>query len=146
MIFNALFRSSTALRFSTAIFIVLLGACSFFEPHKVPVQQGNIVTQKMIDQLQPGMNKSQVKFILGSPLLVDPLHANQWHYTYSVHLGTELLAKYQLTLHFDNDLLSSFNGDFKPSEPVDTENNKSGNNDNAATENNTVQTTASITK
>jgi len=98
--------------------ILALSACSLFEPHKMPIQQGNIVTQKMIDQLQPGMSKAQVKFILGSPLLLDPLHTNQWHYAYSIHLGTELLAKYQLILHFEDEKLSAFEGDFKPTEPT----------------------------
>ena len=42
--------------------------------YKINVQQGNLVTQEMVDQLRPGMDKRQVKFILGTPLLSDPFH------------------------------------------------------------------------
>ena len=42
--------------------------------YKIDVIQGNVITQEMINQLRPGMDKRQVKFILGTPLLVDPFH------------------------------------------------------------------------
>lgn len=97
------------------IYLASVSACSFFEPHKVAVQQGNVVTQKMIDQLKPGMTKRQVKYVLGTPLVVDAFNSNQWHYNYTLHLGTQLLTERQLTLHFINEKLASFEGDFKPS-------------------------------
>jgi hypothetical protein len=40
--------------------------------YKMPVQQGNIVTRDMVDQLQPGMNKAQVRYLLGTPMLTLP--------------------------------------------------------------------------
>ena len=98
------------------IYLASLSACSFFEPHKVVVQQGNVVTQKMIDQLKPGMTKRQVKYVLGTPLVVDAFNSRQWHYNYSLHLGTQLLTERQLTLHFAEGKLASFEGDFKPSD------------------------------
>ena len=40
--------------------------------YKIDIQQGNAVTQEMVAKLQPGMTRSQVRFALGTPLLVDP--------------------------------------------------------------------------
>ena len=37
--------------------------------HKVSVQQGNVITQEMVDQLKPGMTRSQIAFIMGEPIL-----------------------------------------------------------------------------
>ncbi|MDH4292736.1 MAG: outer membrane protein assembly factor BamE, partial [Betaproteobacteria bacterium] len=41
-------------------------------PYKIDIQQGNYITQDMIAKLKPGMSRSQVRFALGTPLIVDP--------------------------------------------------------------------------
>ncbi|HCZ17273.1 MAG TPA: outer membrane protein assembly factor BamE, partial [Candidatus Accumulibacter sp.] len=46
------------------------------------VQQGNVLTQEMVAQLRPGLSKDQVRFILGTPVLVDMFHLNRWDYFY----------------------------------------------------------------
>ena len=54
--------------------IACLSACSFVGfpgVYKIDVEQGNIITQEMADQLQPGMSRRQVRFILGTPLVED---------------------------------------------------------------------------
>ena len=55
--------------------------------YKMTVQQGNIITEEMVDQLQLGMNKSQVRYLLGTPLLADMFHTNRWDYTYTIRRG-----------------------------------------------------------
>ncbi|HXF65751.1 MAG TPA: outer membrane protein assembly factor BamE, partial [Burkholderiales bacterium] len=51
-------------------------------PYKMDIQQGNVVTQEMISKLRPGMTRSQVRFALGTPLVVDPFRTNRWDYVY----------------------------------------------------------------
>ena len=69
----------------TAVFCVLLvtAGCAY----RVPVQQGNIIEQEKVDQLRYGMTRSQVLFLMGNPLIDDPLHVNRWDYVYFRKVG-----------------------------------------------------------
>ncbi len=79
-----------------------------------PVQQGNVITQEMVNQLRPGMTKSQVRYILGTPTLVDAFHQDRWDYYHRmVEDGVET-ERYRLTLFFTQDELTSMDGDFRP--------------------------------
>jgi outer membrane protein assembly factor BamE len=53
-----------------------------FQPYKVEVPQGNYVDQTMLGQLKPGMSREQVRFALGTPLLVDPFRPDRWDYVF----------------------------------------------------------------
>jgi len=79
------------------------------------VQQGNMVDQAMIDQLRPGMNKRQVLYIMGSPMLVDFFHQKRWDYLYSAQIEGGDRQQKRISLFFDNDQLIGVQGDFKPS-------------------------------
>lgn len=83
--------------------------------YKINVQQGNLVTQEMVDQLRPGMDKRQVKFILGTPLLSDPFHKNRWDYFYDSKQAGKQVKTDRITVFFDADKLISLKGHFKPS-------------------------------
>ncbi|WP_432741061.1 outer membrane protein assembly factor BamE [Methylobacter sp. G7] len=83
--------------------------------YTVDVQQGNIVDQDMIDQLRPSMNKRQVQYIMGSPMLIDFFNQQRWDYLYSAQLGGESRQQKRISLYFDNDQLIGVQGDFKPS-------------------------------
>ncbi len=78
--------------------------------YKMPVQQGNIVTRDMVDQLQPGMTKAQVRYLLGTPMLTDIFHSNRWDYTYTIRLGHKPMEKRPLTLFFQEDALIRIQG------------------------------------
>ena len=79
------------------------------------VQQGNMVDQAMIDQLRPSMNKRQVLYIMGSPMLVDFFHQKRWDYLYSAQIDGGDRQQKRISLFFDNDQLTGVQGDFKPS-------------------------------
>jgi outer membrane protein assembly factor BamE len=102
---------------------LVMGACSslkdnrFLKPHKISIQQGNVITQEMVDRLKPGMSRSQVKFVLGTPLVVDTLNNDQWHYIYSLRLGNGKLLQKNFIVSFVDNQLSELTGDYKPSEP-----------------------------
>ncbi|MFA5626731.1 MAG: outer membrane protein assembly factor BamE [Thiohalomonadaceae bacterium] len=78
-----------------------LAACAY-----VPdIQQGNMVTQDKLAQLQIGMDKRQVTYIMGPAMLTDPFHANRWDYFYSFTPGSKSTTRYGATLYFDNERL-----------------------------------------
>jgi outer membrane protein assembly factor BamE len=81
----------------------LLAGCGI---HRVDVQQGNVVDEAMLKQLHTGMNRRQVKFVLGTPLLEDPFHANRWDYIYMYSKDGVLKDKRHLTLFFSDDKLA----------------------------------------
>ena len=97
---------------------VLLVSCSIY---KLDVQQGNVVTQEMVDQLQPGMTERQVRYIMGSPLLVDVFHQTRWDYVYTDQPGNEARMQRKVSLLFEGKVLKGVEGDFKPGQlPVET--------------------------
>lgn len=92
-----------------------LTGCSFPGVYKIDIQQGNVVTQDMIDQLRPGMSHGQVRFIMGNPLLTDTFHAKRWDYLYSIQPGGGKRYQERISLDFDaNGQLIGLSGDFMP--------------------------------
>ena len=105
----------------TLLGAVFLSSCTTIAEHfpgvyAIDVNQGNIIDQDMINQLRPNMNKRQVLFIMGSPMLVDVFHKKRWEYIYSEQKGGEARLQSRISLFFDQDNLVSVQGDFKPSE------------------------------
>ena len=84
------------------------------KPFKMDIQQGNVVTSKMLLQLRPGMTKSQVRFIMGTPLVVDSFHKDRWDYFYQLRQAGKVVEQRRVILDFDKDLLSKVRGDVVP--------------------------------
>ena len=97
---------------------LLLTACSSslpsIKPYKMPIQQGNLVTSKMMMQLKPGMTKTQVRFVMGTPLISDSFHKDQWDYFYQMEKDGAIIEKRRVTLIFEKDLLNKVKGDVIP--------------------------------
>lgn len=91
-----------------------LFGCGFPGVYKIDVQQGNVVTQEMIDQLRPGMTTRQVRFIMGTPLIQDTFAPNRWDYLYSMQAGHNQRVQERVSLVFENDQLVGLAGDFVP--------------------------------
>ena len=53
-------------------------------PYRVEVVQGNVVTKEQAEAIKPGMSRTQVRDILGSPLLADAFHADRWDYVFTI--------------------------------------------------------------
>ena len=66
------------------------------------------MTQDMVDKLKPGMTKSQVRFVLGTPLIVDAFRDNRWDYVYMRQEKGELIEQERLTIFFENEILTHF--------------------------------------
>ena len=104
--------------------IACLSACGFVGfpgVYKIDVEQGNIITQEMADQLQPGMSRRQVRFILGTPLVEDTFDQDRWDYPYVKRNGQTVLSESRLTVMFDGDELQTVTGDYLPAAWQDPE-------------------------
>ncbi|HEY5718592.1 MAG TPA: outer membrane protein assembly factor BamE [Motiliproteus sp.] len=98
-----------------SVFALFLGGCTFFPGvHKIDVQQGNVITQEMVNDLRLGMTPSQVRFVMGTPLIIDTFHQERWDYLYAMQQGGNLIDQQRLTLYFDQDKLIRIAGDYQP--------------------------------
>ena len=108
------------MRFVPLAAALLLAACAIKSDFKLPgvyridIQQGNIIEQAMLAKLKPGMDKSQVQFIMGTPSLVDPFHTNQWEYIYTFSKRGGRRKQRHITLYFEDDKLAYLDGDVVP--------------------------------
>lgn len=108
-------NSSRIIRSFTLASLLVLAGCSFPGVHKIDIQQGNVVTQDMVDQLRPGMTTRQVRFIMGTPLIADTFNSNRWDYLYSIQLAGGTRKQERISLIFgDDNQLQGLGGDFLP--------------------------------
>jgi outer membrane protein assembly factor BamE len=71
--------------------------------YRTTVQQGNILTQDVLNQVQVGLTREQVRYLLGTPLLTDVFHPLRWDYVYMIKRPHEPLSIQRLTIHFHDD-------------------------------------------
>jgi outer membrane protein assembly factor BamE len=105
--------------FALAAIVFALAGCSssggkWGFPYRAPIQQGNWVTSEQVALLQPGMTREQVRFALGSPTLVSVLRSERWDYPYYYKPGYGASQERKLTVWFDNDKLTRWEGDEQP--------------------------------
>ncbi len=93
---------------------LIVGGCSLPRLYRATVQQGNVITQDMVNQLEPGMTRNQVAFIMGEPILRNSFSSDRWDYLYRVEVPGYYEEEKRLTLFFDNDVLAYFTGDYLP--------------------------------
>ena len=82
--------------------------------YKPDIQQGNVVTQAQINKLEPGMDRRQVRFIMGTPMLMDTFHQDRWDYVYTMKPGGKKAEMKRVALYFKDDRLMKIEGDFRP--------------------------------
>jgi outer membrane protein assembly factor BamE len=87
---------------------------TIISPYKIDIQQGNVVTQEMLSKLKVGMTRAQVRFALGSPLVVDPFRTDRWDYVYSYQKQGKEAERRRVTVIFDEDKLVRIAGDVVP--------------------------------
>ena len=94
-----------------------LTACSIADwglVHRIDIQQGNVIDQGMLNELQPGMTRRQVQFLIGSPMVADVFHQDRWDYIYRMQTGRGKVEEQHVTLFFENDLLARISGTLHP--------------------------------
>lgn len=90
----------------------------FLKPYRPDVQQGNVITRDMVEQLRPGMTRDQVKFMLGTPLLVDGFHPDRWDYLYYLNPRKGSPQQRNLIVYFKDNRLDHFTSDPMPPESM----------------------------
>lgn len=107
-----------------SISLVGCGTANWGFPYRATIQQGNWITTEQVAQLEVGMSRDQVRFILGTPTLQDIFHANRWDYPYHNQPGYGQDVLRQFTVWFDQDQLIRWAGsdqpDRQPFEQTDT--------------------------
>ena len=82
--------------------LLVLNGC--VRTYRVEIQQGNVISAEQIEKITPGTSRNEVRFILGTPLIEDPFHAERWDYFYSLNPAKgEMVTKYRLSVWFEND-------------------------------------------
>jgi len=87
-----------------AVFVALAGAGCVY---RQDIQQGNLLDREQVDQLEIGMTRSQVRFLLGTPMVIDSFDSGRWDYIYSLQRGhSRKLERRHLVVWFDGDKVS----------------------------------------
>lgn len=87
-----------------------------FSPYRPDIQQGNFVSAEMLSQLKVGQTREQVRFLLGTPLLMDMFHADRWDFPFYLARGNGELTTSRVTVFFKNDVVERFEGGNLPTE------------------------------
>lgn len=87
-----------------------------FKPYVPEVVQGNFVSKEQKQALRVGMPRSQVRDIVGTPLVSSLFHANRWDYAFSIKRQGVPEQKFRLTITFKGDAVADIEGDELPSE------------------------------
>jgi outer membrane protein assembly factor BamE len=85
-------------------------------PYKMDIVQGNVVTSEQLALLKPGMQRTQVRDILGTALLVSVFHADRWDYVFTLKQQGAAPQARKVTVFFKNDLVDRTEADALPSE------------------------------
>jgi len=110
-IFLKLSQMKISLQNILMLFIAIsIASCSIPKTYEVVISQGNLVDQEMMDKLEVGMTESQVKFVMGSPLISDTFYPNRWDYFTSVTQGTKTYTEQKITLYFEDSKLARWEG------------------------------------
>ena len=95
-------------------------ACSFLLAgciYRIDIQQGNYVTQDQVQKLKTGMTRTEARQVLGTPLLMDPFHADRWDYYFHFAKGGKAGERKVFSVYFKEDKIASFTGDVHPPAP-----------------------------
>jgi outer membrane protein assembly factor BamE len=90
-----------------------------FGVYKLDINQGNYLSQDMVDKLRVGQTKSQVRQLLGTPLLVSPFRDSRWDYVYEFTHQGAVVAHRTFTAYFVDDKLARWEGDEMPASMAD---------------------------
>ena len=80
--------------------------------YRANIAQGNLIKEEDLAQLEIGMTKNQVRFLLGTPMIDDPFHADRWDYVYYLKIGRrDAIAKRWVSVFFEEGVVSEIRKD-----------------------------------
>jgi outer membrane protein assembly factor BamE len=97
------------------LLVVSLPACVY----RIDVQQGNLLDDEDIGQVEVGMTRSQVQFLLGTPMIADSFHRDRWDYAYYFRRGrSEDIVQRWVVVYFENDRVARVDRDLELQPPA----------------------------
>jgi len=94
-----------------ALGLLGLGGCIYH----MPIQQGNFLEDKEINQITVGMTRTQVRYLLGTPMVADPFTTSRWDYVYTYKQGSISKARRRhFIVYFEDDKVVKLE---QPSDP-----------------------------
>ena len=113
-----------AARATLVALALLLGACSNFSwrsfgVYKIDINQGNYLSQDMVDKLKVGMTSTQVKQVLGTPLVSSPFRPDRWDYVYEYTKQGQVVEHRTFTVWFAEGKVTRWEGDTMPESIVE---------------------------
>lgn len=103
---------------ATLFFAILIQACSFPGVFKINVQQGNIITQEMLDTLKPGMTQKQVHFVLGKPVLENLFDPTFENYVYTYQKGGGEIQQQTIKVYYQDGVFARYEGTLLDENPA----------------------------
>lgn len=85
-------------------------------PYKIDIVQGNFVSREQAAALKEGMSRTQVRDILGTPLLTSIFHADRWDYVFTFKRQGVASQARRVTVFFKDDVLAKIQADALPTE------------------------------
>ncbi len=77
--------------------------------YRMNIQQGNYLEGRTVDQLQAGMTRSQVRYLLGTPMVPDAFDKDRWDYLYYLKKGRlRKPEERHLIVYFHDDKVDKF--------------------------------------
>lgn len=98
--------------------VCILQACSFPGVFKINVQQGNIITQEMLDTLKPGMTQKQVNFVLGKPVIENLFNDSLENYVYTYQKAGGKIQQQKIKVFYENGLFVKYEGSLLDENPA----------------------------
>ncbi len=93
-----------------------LAALSTACVYRINIQQGNFLNQSAVDQVKAGMTRSQVRYLLGTPMVADSFNKERWDYIYYLKKGrNQHVDSRRVTVYFDGDKVAKLD---KPTDAV----------------------------
>lgn len=93
-----------------AALLTVVSGCVF----RANISQGNLIEQDDIDQIDVGMTRKQIRFLLGTPMIDDPFHKDRWDYIYYLKIGRrDTVAKRWVSVMFADDKVSEVRKDLE---------------------------------
>src|ERR1700754_1580347 len=80
-------RSGMHAMFSRLVALALVAALGSGCVYRMDIQQGNYLEGKTVDRLEVGMTRSQVRYLLGTPMIPDLFDKDRWDYLYYFKKG-----------------------------------------------------------
>ena len=88
---------------ASALILMSTQACVY----RANISQGNLVKEDDLEKVAVDMTRSQVRFLLGTPMVDDPFHRDRWDYVYYLKIGRQDAGfKRWVTIHFENGVVS----------------------------------------